>query len=36
MRNRNNRRSENNIDRSKEFILKNQYDDNLPEEQPCF
>ena len=34
MRNQNNRISENNIERSKEFILKDQYDDNLSEEQP--
>jgi hypothetical protein len=42
MSNRNNRRSENNIERTKEFInkynfiLKNQYNDNLPEDQPFF
>jgi hypothetical protein len=36
MGNRNNRRSENNIERTKEFILKNQYNDNLPEDQPFF
>ena len=36
MSNRNNRRSENNIERTKEFILKNQYNDNLSEDQPFF